>query len=350
MKSFEAGQIYLPVDQITLQSAVTLGVFRGRQALHAQQTPQILESLRQTAIIQSTESSNRIEGIEAPHERIQELVQQKTTPKNRPEQEIAGYRDVLQTIHASYEAIPFSANVVLQFHRQMYALTPIPGGIWKPVDNKIVEKHSDGSEVIRFEPVPAWQTDTAMRQLHEKFNAQWNAGNVDKLILIAAYVLDFLCIHPFRDGNGRMSRLLTLLLLYKADYNVGRFISLEKTIENTKETYYETLRASSQGWHGGNHDLTPWLHYLLGTFIASYREFESRVGKLSTAKGAKTEVIRDAFNRIGSPFRIKELEALCPTVSRDMIRVVLNELKEEGLVYARGRGVAAEWVKIDDGE
>lgn len=345
MKSFGHGQIHQPVPQNVVQSVRLLGEFKGRQALYAQQTPQVLEALRQAAVVQSTESSNRIEGVVASHARIQELVAQKTTPRDRSEQEIAGYRDVLQTIHASHEGIRLTAGVVLQLHGDLYRYTSAQGGRWKIADNEIVERHPDGTRVVRFQPVAAWATPQAMDELHQRFKEEQQAGQSEPLLLIAAYVLDFLCIHPFLDGNGRMARLLTLLLLYQAGYEVGRYVGLEKIIEESKESYYEALGRSSQGWHEGQHDLLPWTEYLLGTLIAAYREFEARVGTLSSARGAKTEMVLDAFGRLPAQFRLVELERACPGVTRDMIRVVLNRLKSEGRVEAVGRGAGARWAK-----
>ena len=345
MKSFESGLIANPVSQITLRSVRLLGEFKGRQALYIQQTPQVLDALRQMAVVQSTESSNRIEGVMASLSRIQELVAQKTTPQNRSEQEIAGYRDVLQTIHASHAHMPFTPGLVLQLHGDLYKYTATVGGKWKSTDNEIVAQRSDGSRVVIFRPVAPWATPPAMEALHRQFGAAWRADQTEPLVLIAAYVLDFLCIHPFLDGNGRLARLLTTLLLYQAGYEVGRYVGLEKIIEDSKESYYEALGLSSQGWHEGAHDLEPWTQYLLGTLIAAYREFEARVGTLSSARGAKTEMVLDAFERLPTSFRLVDLERACPTVTRDMIRVVLNRLKGEGRAEAVGRGAGARWHK-----
>lgn len=322
-----------------------LGEFKGRQALYIQQTPQVLNALRQAAIVQSTESSNRIEGVIASLTRIEAIVAQKTTPRDRSEQEIAGYRDVLQTIHASHEHIRLTSGVVLQLHGDLYRYTSVGGGRWKNSNNEIVESKPDGTRAIRFLPVEAWATPLYMDKLDEYFGEAWQAQNSEPLLLIAAYVLDFLCIHPFLDGNGRMSRLLTLLLLYHAGYEVGRYVSLEKTVETSKESYYEALGRSSQGWHKGEHDLMPWAEYLLGTVLASYREFEARVGTLSSMRGAKTEMVLDAFERLPAQFRLLDLERACPGVTRDMIRVVLGRLKSEGRVGAVGRGAGARWIK-----
>ena len=345
MKSFESGHIHKPVPHSILQSVRQLGEFKGRQALYAQQTPQLLEALRQAAVVQSTESSNRIEGVIASLARIQELVAQKSTPRDRSEQEIAGYRDVLQTIHASHEHIPLTSGVVLQLHGDLYRYTSVGGGHWKTSDNEIVERHPDGTHIVRFRPVAAWATGIQMDELHIRFAEEKRSQASEPLLLIAAYVLDFLCIHPFLDGNGRMARLLTLLLLYQAGYEVGRYISLEKVVEDSKESYYAALGRSSQGWHEGQHDLEPWTEYLLGTFLAAYRDFEARVGTLSSARGAKTNMVLEAFERLPAQFRMVDLERACPSVTRDMIRVVLGRLKTEGRVEAIGKGAGARWAK-----
>ena len=218
--------------------------YKGKQDLYQRQSPQVMETLRQVALIQSTESSNRIEGVTAPAHRIRSLMERKTTPRNRSEQEIAGYRDVLSTIHASAADIPFTTDTVLRLHRDLYQFIPGEGGHWKRANNQIVEIGPDMKKV-RFQPVAAHLTADAMDLLHERFKDRWDAGELDRLVLTAAYVLDFLCIHPFHDGNGRMARLITTLLLYHAGYEVGRYVSLEQIVERTKESYYDTLRVSS---------------------------------------------------------------------------------------------------------
>ena len=225
----------------------------------------MLETLRQSAVIQSTESSNRIEGVIAKDQkRLKALVENRAQPVDRSEQEIAGYRDVLSTIHFSHADIPVSSNIVLQFHRDLFKYTGSLGGFWKSSDNTIEEKNLDGTHSVRFKPVAAWKTAESMEQLHELYKRSLDPPiAVEPLIAIAVYILDFLCIHPFLDGNGRMSRLLSLLLLYKEGYTVGRYISFERVVEDTKESYYNALFRSSQGWHEGNHDITPWLEYFL---------------------------------------------------------------------------------------
>jgi Fic family protein len=330
-----------------LQSIRQLGEYKGKQDLFREQSPQLLESLRQAAVIQSTESSNRIEGVVAPNKVIRDLVRGRAQPKNRSEQEIAGYRDVLTTIHASSEHIPFTTGVVQQLHRDLYKFTPTQGGEWKQADNTITEKLPNGVERVRFQPTPAFRTPEAMKELHERFNERWEEQQVDRIILIPTYVLDFLCIHPFHDGNGRMARLLALLLLYKAGYEVGRYISLEQVIEETKEGYYDTLFRSSQGWHEAHHDLRPFWDYFIGVvLLRAYRLFEERVGAVSGARGAKREIVIDAVEHLPVQFRYGDLERACPGVSRPTIARVLRELREGGRITLIKGGRDALWEKV----
>lgn len=349
MNSFAPGFLErFPVSQNLLRTVRLLGEFKGREALFRQQFPQALETLRQVAVIQSTESSNRLEGVTAPFKRIQALVAEKTTPVGRSEQEIAGYRDVLNTIHANHGNLPFTTGTVLQLHRDLYAYVPSEGGRWKATDNAIVEFRADGTKFVRFHPVPGFATPDAMERLHQRFEAAWQADETEKLLLIPAYLLDFLCIHPFQDGNGRMARLLGLLLLYRAGYEVGRFVSLEKAIEGSRESYYDTLYRSSQGWHEERHDLNPWVEYFLGVLVASYREFEQRAGRLTTARGAKTHMILEAIRRLPDGFRIVDVEQACPNVTREMIHHVLAQLKRSGKIVSHGAGRGAVYRKHDN--
>lgn len=346
MKSFEKNYIKnISISQNILQTIRILGEFKGKEELYKKQYRQSLETLREVAIIQSTESSNRIEGVTAPLKRIKAIIEEKTAPRNRSEQEIAGYRDVLNTIHTNHEHIPFTTNIVLQFHRDLYRYMGTEGGHWKNTENEITETLPDGTVFVRFKPVAAFAAPTYMERLHYSFNQMWESNEVEKLILIPAYALDFLSVHPFKDGNGRMIRLLTLLLLYHAGFEVGRFISLEKIIETSKKSYYDALFKSSQGWHEGKHDIIPWLEYFLGILVAAYKEFEQRVGLLTVARGAKTEMVLDAVNKLYDGFKMRDLEALCPNVTRDMIRKILQKLKEEGQVWCEGAGAGAIWRK-----
>lgn len=347
MKSFGPGFIEQhPITHSLLRTIRQIAEYKGKQDLYKEQSPQILETLRLAAIIQSTESSNRLEGVTAPLERIRQLVANKTTPRNRSEQEIAGYRDVLNTIHANHADIPFTAGVVLQFHRDLYQFLPGEGGRWKPVDNEIMETRANRTKIVRFKAVPAHQTPEAMEILHQRFDTLWEREEIEPLLLIPTYILDFLCIHPFLDGNGRMARLLTLLLLYKAGYEVGRYISLEQMVEHTKESYYDTLYQSSQGWHEDQHPLQPWWEYFLGVMLLGvYREFERRVGMITTTRGAKRQMILDTINRLPQRFQIGDIERACPGVSRPSINRALRELREAGRIVCIKPGRDAVWEK-----
>lgn len=327
-----------------------IGEYRGKEALFRQQAPQVLESLRQVALIESTESSTRIEGITAPHQRIRALVQRDAVPRGRSEQEIAGYRDALKSIHVNAVNMPFTPQVVLQLHRDLYRFVPSEGGRWKDVDNTITERRPDGAEMVRFRPIKAWRTPEAMELLHRRFDELRDTEEFEPLILVAAYVLDFLCIHPFRDGNGRMARLITLWLLYREGYEVGRYISLERIVEETKETYYDALYRSSQAWHEGEHDLVHWLEYFLGVMLLeAYRRFEERTGELATGYGAKTAQVLAAFEKLPTVFRYADLERACPNVSRPTIKKVLRKLREQGRVDCVKQGRDARWRKTGSG-
>jgi Fic family protein len=326
-----------------------IGEFRGKQELFSRQTPEVLESLQKVAIIESSESSNRLEGVTAPHDRIEALVLESATPKNRSEQEIAGYRDALALIHESARYMDFTVNIILQCHSIAYRYMPDDGGRWKMVDNEIIEKNPGGSiKKIRFRPVSAILTPQAMDTLAKTYKEAINQHHKEPLIVIPLTILDFLCIHPFTDGNGRVARLLTLLLLYHFDYQVGRYISLERIFEESKETYYETLEKSSRGWHQGKHDVFPWMNYFWGVLIRAYREFEERVGTIRTGKGSKTEQIRMAVNRRIGPFAISDIESDCPGISRDMIRIVLRQLRDEKAIILQGKGRGAKWIRKRD--
>lgn len=327
-------------------SLKAIGEFKGKQALFARQTPEILESLRRVAQIESAESSNRIEGVTAPRARVQALVENEIKPEDRSEQEIAGYRDALERIHESARHMALTVPSMLQLHAMMYRYLPSGGGEWKSVDNRIIEVNADGSiKEIRFEPVRAADTADAMEEMARNYAKAIQLDHLEPLIIIPLTILDFLCIHPFHDGNGRMSRLITLLLLYHFDYQVGRYISLERIVEESKVTYYETLKASSQGWHDGEHDPHPWLNYFWGVLIRAYREFEERVGEIREKKMSKTEQIRLAVERRAGPFTISDIEHDCPHISRDMIRNVIRELRDEGAIAMEGRGRGARWVR-----
>ena len=278
---------------------------------------------------------------------IEALVLRSTRPANRQEQEITGYRDALNLIHESAGEMAFSVNVILQLHATLNRRAHGVGGHWKKSDNQIVERNREGSiRHVRFRAVSAVRTPRAMNNLAALY-ALAAADEHEPFIVIPLAILDFLCIHPFTDGNGRMARLLTLLLLHRADFVVGRYISLERVIEESKETYYEALAASSQGWHAGKHDPHPWINYFWGVLIAACREFEQRVGPFKNASGAKSTLIVGAVRRRFMAFSISDIETECPGVSRDMVRHVLRHMKTRGEIAVRGRGRGAKWVRLD---
>ena len=320
-----------------------LGEFQGKQQLYSVQLPEVLKGLQKAATIESTESSNRLEGVIISTQRLHALMLKDATPRSRSEQEIAGYRDALNLIHESGKEMPFSEGTIRQLHGLMYRYMPQPGGQWKATNNDIIERQPDGRSRVRFAPVSAHLTPMAMADLIARYRSALDQHLADPLVLVPLAILDFLCIHPFPDGNGRMARLLTLQLLYHFDYAVGRFISLERLFEESKETYYETLEASSQGWHDGQHDSMPWLNYFWGVLLRAYREFETRVGTLEHGHGAKGERVRSEVLRRQHPFAISDIEEACPGVSRDMVRHVLRTMKDEGLITPEGKGRAAKW-------
>jgi len=342
--------VFLDGLRLTAADGSTLaaiGECRGRQELHKRQTPEILTALRNAAVIESTESSNRIEGVVAPHERVEALVLQSTTPRNRSEQEIAGYRDALNLIHESAREMACSVNVILQLHTMLYRYHAGAGGRWKMAQNEIVERDAEGRvHRVRFVPPSPVATPGLMHELVSEYGRAV-ADAREPLIIVPLAVLDFLCIHPFGDGNGRMARLLTLQLLYHFDLEVGRYISLERIVEESKETYYEALEASSQGWSEARHDPLPWLRYFWGVVLRAYREFEERVGTLRVGRGAKTDLVEEAIRRRVAPFSISDLEAECHGVSRDWIRMVLRRLRDDGTIVPLGKGRGAKWIRKD---
>jgi Fic family protein len=313
--------------------------FKGEQTLFIEAHSDELTELMEIAKIQSTEASNRIEGIYTSDERLKKLVMDKTTPKSRQEQEIAGYRDVLSTIHKNYDYIQAKPGIILQLHRDLYKfMGPGAGGYFKTTDNVIAEIDSEGNKKVRFEPIPAWETSEAIDNLCKAFDEIFQDENIEPLIVIPMFILDFLCIHPFNDGNGRMSRLLTLLLLYRSGYIVGKYISIEKMIENTKETYYEVLRASSEDWHEEENDYIPFIKYMLGIIVASYREFSSRVKLLTTAGLTKGERIGEIIKQTIGAITKAEIMKKCPDVSQITIQRALIDLQEQNKIIKIGGG------------
>ena len=312
--------------------------FKGEQNLFIEANSDTLTQLVEIAKIQSTEASNKIEGIYTSDERLKKIVLDKTTPRTRNEQEIAGYRDVLATIHESYEYIPLRPSMILQLHRDLYKFSGMSiGGSYKNSDNVIAETDASGNRFVRFQPVPAWETAEAIDMACQAYDRAVQAG-ADPLLIIPMFILDFLCIHPFNDGNGRMSRLLTLLLLYRSGYIVGKYISIEKVIEQSKETYYETLQQSSFGWHEGDNDYAPFIRYLLGTIVAAYREFSSRVQMLTTKGLSKPDRIRELIRGSLGKITKAEIMAKCPDISQVTVQRTLIELQKQGEIIKLGGG------------
>ncbi|OGV98174.1 MAG: cell filamentation protein Fic [Nitrospinae bacterium RIFCSPLOWO2_12_39_15] len=347
MRSFEYNYfLETPISHQFLTAIRTIGEFKGRQMLYAEQSLEVLETLRRVAMVQSAESSNRIEGVTVAPGRIDALVLKKTPPMDRSEQEVAGYRDVLTSIHANHSKMRLSADLILNWHKTLYRYTKEKGGKWKTMDNSILEVRPDGKQFVRFQPVSAITTPKFMDSLIKSFNNSTAEGKVDPLLSVATFILDFECIHPFMDGNGRIGRLLTLLLLYQSGYEVGRYIGLERIVEESKETYYEALYKSSQGWHDAKHDLRPWWNYFVGMLTAAYKEFETRVGTITSARGAKREMVVRAVESLPQHFTIEDLRRVCPGVSYPTLQRALADLRKEKKVRCLGRGPDAEWERI----
>ena len=312
--------------------------FKGEQNLFVEANSDTLTQLEKKKKIQSTEASNKIEGIYTSDERLKKIVLDKTTPRTRNEQEIAGYRDVLATIHESYEYIPLRPTMILQLHRDLYKFSGMSiGGNYKNSDNVIAETDSAGNRFVRFQPVPAWETPEAIDFACKAYDEAVQSG-ADPLLVIPMFILDFLCIHPFNDGNGRMSRLLTLLLLYRSGYIVGKYISIEKVIEQSKETYYETLQQSSVGWHENQNDYAPFVRYMLGVIVAAYRDFSSRVQVLVTSGMSKPDRVREVIKGHIGKITKAEIMEKCPDISQVTVQRTLIELQKKGEIIKLGGG------------
>ena len=313
--------------------------YKGEQTLFIEAKADTLTQLVEMAKIQSTEASNKIEGIYTSDDRLKSLVTNKTTPRTRNEQEIAGYRDVLSTIHESHDFIPVKPSIILQLHRDLYKFSGKSiGGNYKGSDNVITEEDNEGNKHVRFNPVPAWETPAAIDAICDGFDEILAQTDADPLLIIPMFILDFLCIHPFNDGNGRMSRLLTLLLLYRAGYIVGKYISIEKLIEQTKDTYYEALESSSTNWHEGENDYIPFVQYTLGVVVAAYREFSSRVKLIAASNMSKPERIREIIKDTLGKITKTEIMQKCPDISQVTVQRALNELVTSGEILKIGGG------------
>ena len=348
MKNFD--YITNPAKLLTPEIVQMIGSIhehKGKQELFLEANIDELKTLLEVALIQSTGASNRIEGIFTSDKRLKELVSQKAEPRNRSEQEIAGYREVLATIHESYEYITPRPTIILQLHRDLYSYSQGNiDGTYKNSDNVIAETDAEEHQKARFIPVPAFQTAEAIDELCAHFLEAWEANLIDKLILIPMFILDFLCIHPFNNGNGRMSRLLTLLLFYKAGYIVGKYVSMEMLIEKTKETYYEALQASSFGWHEGENSYKPFVKYYLGIMLKAYNEFENRVEHLKYHNLSKPDRIKAVIdNKVGKITK-KEIMELCPDISKVTVERTLTDLVKSGYIAKVGAGPSTGYVRI----
>lgn len=333
------------ISTVTSWYIADLAQYRGKQELYTHQAPQKLKTLREHAIIESSISSNRLEGVEIDQKRIGTVIFGKDVYKDRNEEEVAGYRKALTLIHENYNDLSLSEKTLKKIH----ALTR--GDIWdagryKEKDSDIIEKYPDGRERIRFKTVPARKAEAAMNGLISLWEDSIQNKIVHPILVLAAFNLDFLCIHPFRDGNGRVSRLILLLQAYHVGYEVGRYISIEKIIEENKERYYETLEQSSQGWHESKHDPWPFINYILSIFKTAYKEFEHRIGQVHSPKGSKTEMVLTAIDKHLGKFTVSELKKSCPGVGLDMIRKVLKDLKKQKIITCLGRGKDATWKKL----
>ncbi len=342
LKNFYAGITSIPAA--TAWYLADLGESRGKQDLFVRQAPQKLRALREHALIESAVSSNRIEGIEIDRRRVGTIIFGKPPLRDRNEEEVRGYRDALRKIHESTANLPISMKTVLDLHRLCRSGTGDAGKL-KEKEGDIIEKYPDGRVRVRFKTVSPKQTKPFMKELISLYDRGMEEKVIHPLISLAAFNLDFLCIHPFRDGNGRVSRLLLLLQCYHLGYDVGRYISLERLIEENKERYYETLEQSSVGWHEGKHDPWPYINYLLFIIKSAYKEFESRLSQIKSPRGAKTQMIEAAIGKFRGSFSLSQLEDACPGVSRDMVRTTLRNLRDQGIVECLGRGPGAEWRK-----
>lgn len=342
LKRFLSGLDVIPAT--TSWYLADIGEAKGRQELYAKQSPQRLKSLKEYALIESAVSSNRIEGVEVDRRRIGTIVFGKALLHDRSEEEVRGYREALDLIHEKGQELLISEEVLKNLHR----LTR--GKIWdagkyKEKDSDIIERYPDGASSIRFKTVPALGTPRYMAELITLWHEGFVEGRIHPVIAIAAFNLDFLCIHPFRDGNGRVSRLLLLLQCYHAGIEVGRYISLERLIEQNKERYYETLKLSSEGWHEGRHDPWHYINFICFILKSAYREFEERLTGLPQRRGEKTSLIIDAVQSFHGSFSIAEIQKKCPGVGVDMIRRVLKNMRAKGIIKCKTRGRDAQWQK-----
>lgn len=347
MRSFNYSKLSnYTVDTEVLGYIAKIHEYKGRQELFVRQKKDKLEKLVEIAKIQSTESSNKIEGIVSTNTRIKQLVQDKTTPRNRDEKEIMGYRDVLNIVHENYEYIPVTPNYILQLHKYLYQYSnPDFGGKFKNTQNYIVANFADGTSRTLFTPLSPVETPGAVQELCDTFNKAMGLGEIELLLLIINFIKDFLCIHPFNDGNGRMSRLLTTLLLYRSGFVVCKYISLEKKIEKTKDTYYDVLEQSSEKWNEGKNDNTSFVKYLLGIILSAYRDFEERLNLIDDKLSALEMVEKVTSSRLGK-FTKSDIQEECPSLARQTIEKALKQLCDSGKIKKQGSGSGTFYVRV----
>jgi Fic family protein len=347
MRTFDYSVIPTEIMNYEIMNLISaIHEYRGKQALFIETKPDVLLTMLEIAKIQSTGASNRIEGIHTSDERLDALVKEKAEPRNRSEQEISGYREVLNLIHESYDYMTPTSNVILQLHRDLYRFSPsAAGGCFKNSDNTITETGSGGLTTIRFQPLSAFDTPGAVDRLTGTYSQAINSEKYDPLLLIPMFILDFLCIHPFNDGNGRMSRLLTLLLLYRAGYIAGKYVSIETIIEQTKETYYEVLKECSLDWIDGGNVYFPFVKYYLGVILSAYKEFSSRVELMQNRGLSKPEQIRVLFNSTLQKLSKRMIQERCPGISITTIELTLAALLKEGYIIKTGAGKNTAYIR-----
>ncbi len=347
MRSFNYSEIKnMTWDSEILSLIAAIYKEAGKQELYLKQRPNELEKLVEIAKVQSTEASNAIEGIVTTNTRVKQLVEEKTTPKNRDEQEIAGYRDVLNIIHESFDAIPLTQNYILQLHKIMYSHMNNPmAGRTKNNQNYISATYPDGHTEVLFTPLDPFDTPEALDKICEEYNRVIGNFEAEPLIVIPIFIHDFLCIHPFNDGNGRMSRLLTTLLLYRNGFYVGKYISLEAKIAKNKDLYYDALGASQHGWHEGKEDAVPFIKYILGTVLAAYKDFEDRFAIVEKKLPAIDMVRKATENKIGR-FTKQDIRELCPSLSVSSIEGALRKLVTDGELKREGQGRSTCYYRV----
>ena len=339
MKKFDYSKLKNSVwDNEILGLVSQIHEYKGKQEYYMTQKPEALDKLVEIAIIQSTEASNAIEGIRTTSTRLKQLCAEKTAPKNRDEREILGYRDVLNTIHESYEYIPLASNYILQLHRDLYKYSEKSiGGRYKASQNYIIATDKNGNEYVLFTPLAPYETEPAIEKICEEYNHIIDTQDIDPLILIPIFIHDFLCIHPFSDGNGRMSRLLTTLLLYKSEYLVGKYISLESKIAENKNLYYNALSECQNGWYENTEDNSKFIKYILGTVLSAYRDLDERLTLIDKKLTPSEMVKRAVSGRIGK-FTKSDIMELCPSISRASVENALRALVENGTITRHGGG------------